>query len=180
MSEYRRSRDGSLYFFTVVTHKRQPILCLQDSIRALKEIISEVQRERPFEIKAWTILPDHLHMIWELPFGDSDYSTKWSLIKKGFTKKTRGCLKTLEPGISRLKRREAAVWQRRFWEHQIRDEADLCNHEDYIHYNPVKHGLVCSPRDWAFSSFKKYVDEGLYSADWGGKAIEFAADIGAE
>lgn len=180
MSEYRRSRDGRFYFFTVVTHMRLPILCLQDSIKALNEMFSEVQHNMPFEIKAWAILPDHMHLIWELPVGDSDYSTRWALVKKGFTKKTKGRLKTPEPCISRVKRREAAVWQRRFWEHQIRDESDYCNHVDYIHYNPVKHGLVCSPRDWVHSSFKKYVDEGLYSADWGGRAIELAVGIGAE
>lgn len=155
MSEYRRARDGRLYFFSVVTYMRQPILCQQKSITALNQMILEVQHKRPFEVKAWVILPDHLHMIWELPDGDSDYSVRWALIKKGFTKKLKKSLNTPEPNGSRINRREAAVWQRRFWEHQIRDESDYGNHMDYIHYNPVKHGLVGVPLDWKYTSFSR-------------------------
>lgn len=180
MSDYRRPRDGKIFFFTVVTHMRQPILCLDESVKALEETILEVRQKRPFEIKAWVILPDHLHAIWELPDGDSDYSIRWALIKKEFTKKLKGRLKTPEPSRSRISRREATVWQRRFWEHMIRDGSDFRNHMDYIHYNPVKHGLVRSPGDWIHSSFQEYVDDGIYNADWGADAFEFAAGTGAE
>lgn len=180
MSDYRRPRDGKIYFFTVVTHMRQPILCLDESVKALEETVLEVRHKRPFEIKAWVILPDHLHAIWELPDGDSDYSVRWALIKKEFTKKLKGRLKTPEPNRSRISRREATVWQRRFWEHMIRDESDFRNHVDYIHYNPVKHGLVRSPVDWVHSSFQEYVDDGIYNADWGADTLAFAAGTGAE
>lgn len=173
MTDYRRSRDGRAYFFTVVTYMRQPILCLADSIGALEEATLEVQRDKPFGIKAWVVLPDHLHTVWELPEGDSDYSTRWSLIKKGFTRRVKGRHEAPALSTSRIKRREAAVWQRRFWEHQIRDKADYRGHVEYIHYNPVRHGLVHSPGDWEYSSFHKFVEEGLYPADWGGEVIEF-------
>ena len=179
MPDYGRSRDGRTYFFTVVAYMRQPILCLGDSMKALEETTMEVQQDRPFEIKAWVILPDHLHAIWELPDGDSDYSTRWSLIKKGFTKKLKGRHETPALNGSRIKRREGGVWQRRFWEHQVRDEPDFRGHVEYIHYNPVKHGLVHSPREWKYSSFHKFVDEGLYPGDWGGDVVEFDG-IGAE
>jgi len=179
MSDYRRPRDGKTYFFTVVTHMRQPILCFDYSIKTLEEMILAVRRDRPFDVKAWVILPDHIHAIWELPDGDSDYSVRWALIKKGFTKKLNGRHKTPEPNMSRIKRREATVWQRRFWEHKIRDGSDFRAHVEYIHYNPVKHGLAHSPKDWKYSSFHKYVTEGLYTSDWGGGIIEFAG-IGAE
>lgn len=159
---------------------RQPILCLDEAITALKEIIESVQRERPFEIKAWGILPDHIHAIWELPDGDTDFSTRWSMIKRAFTKRLAGRLDTPEPNRSRIKRREGTIWQRRFWEHKIRDESDLRAHVEYIHYNPVKHGLVAAPIEWKDSSFHKYVDEGLYPTDWGSGIIEFPGIIGQE
>lgn len=180
MPDYRRPRDGKIYFFTVVTHMRQPILCTDYSIKALEETISQVRQKRPFEIKAWVVLPEHMHTIWELPDDDTDYSVRWALIKKEFTKKTKGRFKTPEPSRSRMARNEATVWQRRFWEHKIRDDSDFRNHMDYIHYNPVKHGLVSAPGDWKHSSFKRYVDEGLYHADWGAETIVFADGIGAE
>ncbi len=172
MSDYRRDRSGSTYFFTVVTYDRQPILCVADSRRALKEVIREVREARPFEVKAWVLLPDHIHCVWELPEGDSDYSVRWALIKKGFTKRMTGRIETPLPNLSRIKRREASVWQRRFWEHRIRDEDDLKRHVDYIHYNPVKHGLVDSPKGWKHSTFHRYVEAGLYPEDWGGAGAD--------
>lgn len=172
MSNYIRARKGNTYFFTVVTYDRQPILCQTDSTKALHDAIRDVRKERPFETKAWVLLPDHLHCIWELPEGDSDYSVRWALIKIGFTKKMNEHLKTPPPSQSRIKHREAAVWQRRFWEHQIKDDLDLTRHVEYIHYNPVKHGLADAPNAWIFSTFHKYVEAGLYPADWGGGGIE--------
>lgn len=179
MSDYRRARGGSTYFFTVVTYKRQPILCLDDSVKALREAIRDVRKERPFEAKAWVLLPGHLHCVWELPEGDLDYSVRWALIKKGFTKRMKGRIETPLLNLSRIKHREAAVWQRRFWEHRIRDEADLRRHCDYIHYNPVKHGLADSPKDWKHSTFHRYVEAGIYPEGWGGSGADLSG-VGSE
>lgn len=172
MSKYIRSRDGSTNFFTVVTHLRQPLLCLEKSVDALKSITLDVRQQRPFEVKAWVILPDHMHCIWKLPNGDADYSVRWALIKKGFSKLMRDSIDMPAPGASRTRKREGTVWQRRFWEHQIRDDIDLQRHVEYIHYNPVRHGFVASPKEWKLSSFKEYIDRGLYPHDWGGGVIE--------
>lgn len=152
---------------------------MDDSRTALRQAIREVREERPFEAKAWVLLPDHLHCIWELPEGDFDYSVRWALIKKGFTKRMKNRLKTPLPGRSRIRHREAAIWQRRFWEHQIRDVTDFRIHCDYIHYNPVKHGLTASPKDWKYSTFQRYVEDGLYPADWGGSVTDLS-EVGRE
>lgn len=125
------------------------------------------------------LLPDHLHCVWELPEGQLDYSVRWALIKKGFTKRIKGHIETPLPNLSRIKHRESAVWQRRFWEHQIRDEADFRRHCDYIHYNPVKHGLADSPKAWKYSTFYRYVKEGLYPEDWGGAGADLSG-VGSE
>lgn len=178
MPDYRRARCGSTYFFTVVTYKRLPILCKDESRTALGEAIREVRAERPFEAKAWVLLPDHLHCIWELPEGDTDYSVRWALIKKGFTRRMKGRLEIPKPSLSRIRRREATVWQRRFWEHQIRDEADFSAHCDYIHYNPVRHGLTNSAKNWKYSTFHRYVEVGLYPEDWGGNGLEIHVEGG--
>lgn len=128
----------------------------------------DVHKRFPFEVEAICLLPDHIHCIWTLPEEDEDYSRRWKEIKRLFTK---GYLEEIGPGEyrneSRKKRGEAAIWQRRFWEHAIRDESDLSRHIDYIHFNPVKHGLVQAPRDWAWSSFHRYVKMGYYDPDWG-------------
>jgi len=137
----------------------------------------------PFEIDAWVLMPDHLHCIWTLPAGDSDYSKRWGLIKAAYTKRVGKALtdKAQAENASRLKHREQLVWQRRFWEHRIRDEKDFEAHCDYIHYNPVKHGQVRAPKDWAYSTFRRYVEQGIYSEDWGSaEKIEFMDGIGAE
>lgn len=187
MSNYRRAREGNTYFFTVVTYERQPILCLEQSRKILKVVIDEVRSSYPFEIKAWVLIPDHLHAIWELPDGDMNYSMRWGLIKKEFTKKIIGKIEmvgTAHPTNSRKRHREGTIWQRRFWEHQIRGEKDLSAHCDYIHYNPVKHGLVRSPQDWSYSTFHRFVKEGIYSSiDWGGEQstpVNISEDIGGE
>ena len=120
----------------------------------------------PFEIEAMVVLPDHLHCMWTLPEGDADFSERWRRIKGRFS---RQCVAEYQQpvSVSRSRKGEKAVWQRRFWEHQIRDEVDFSNHVDYIHYNSVKHGLVGTPRDWPYSSFHKYVCDGIYPEDWG-------------
>jgi putative transposase len=130
---------------------------------------------------AAVVLPDHMHCIWTLPEVDIDYSVRWSIIKRTFTQCVRGTVRTAHPTISRLKRREGSVWQRRFWEHQIRDERDYQMHCDYIHYDPVKHGLAGAPNDWPHSSFKKFVSAGHYANDWGqGCDIVFEDGVGYE
>jgi len=182
MPNYRRVKtSGTTYFFTLVTYQRQPILCLDESRASLKEVASEIARRYPFILDAWVLLPDHLHCIWTLPEGDSDYSMRWALIKKDFTKSISQISINCMPNQSRKRHREGTVWQRRFWEHQIRDDVDYNNHMDYIHFNPVKHRLVESPRDWPYSSFPRLVSQGLYEEDWGcGNEIILPEDIGRE
>jgi len=167
MSNYRRAREGNTYFFTLVTFQRQPILCLDGSRRLLREAIDAVRKTDPFEPLAWVLLPDHMHCIWRLPDGDFDYSRRWGIIKSAFTRGAKGWLQTPKACDSRRKHREGTVWQRRFWEHMIRDEPDFAAHCDYIHFNPVKHGLVLAPKDWPYSTFHRAVQQGLYPSDWG-------------
>lgn len=183
MPNYRRAREGGTFFFTVVTYNRQPILCLKESISALGEVIQETRSARPFSIDAWVLMPDHIHCIWTLPEGDIDFSRRWGLIKAGYTKRVGKALVGKGQAVSgsRLRHREGVVWQRRFWEHRIRDEKDYEMHCDYVHYNPVRHGFVKAPRDWAYSSFNRYVERGLYPRDWGStERVEFPAGIGSE
>ena len=169
MPNYRRARlQGGTYFITVVTFRRQRFLCDDDVRKALRDGINKTQGKYPFGIDAWALLPDHLHCIWTLREGDSEFSYKWSLIKSGVTRRLLADDAFIpEASVSRNRRREGPVWQRRFWEHRIRDEDDLYAHLDYIHYNPVKHGLENTVRKWRFSSFHSFVERGLYSPDWG-------------
>lgn len=144
MPEYRRNRiEGGTYFFTVVTYQRRPILTNSSAREILHYAWLDTKQRFPFETLAICLLPDHLHCIWKMPEGDANYSTRWKEIKGLFTKRY---LQEIGPGeernASRIKRNEAAIWQRRFWEHTIEDEDDLETHVDYIHYNPIKHGFV--------------------------------------
>ena len=126
-----------------------------------------MKAQRPFDLQAIVILPDHLHCLWRLPEGDADFSTRWRLIKTRFSKSF---------GKSANQRGEKEIWQRRFWEHQIQDETDWRNHMDYIHFNPVKHGLVQRAADWPFSSFHRAVERGWYPEDWGEVEPDAIAD----
>lgn len=169
MSRYRRSLlAGGTYFFTVVTYRRQTILCDDILRHALRSAIETVRVTRPFTIDAWVLLPDHLHCIWTLPEGDADFSTRWMMIKR---KVSIACATQYERPewltASKQKHRESTLWQRRFWEHQIRDDEDYAKHFDYVHYNPVKHGLVTQAKDWQYSSFHRYVKRGSYAENWG-------------
>jgi putative transposase len=181
MPNYRRAKtSGASYFFTVVTYQRQPLLCFDESRAVLKKVSQEVARDYPFTVDAWVLLPDHLHCIWTLPEEDSDYPTRWALIKKDFTKNIKTTSSYI-PNQSRKLHREGTIWQRRFWEHQIRDDIDYNNHMDYIHFNPVKHKLVASPRDWPHSTFHRLVGQGVYEEDWGcGVDIILPEDTGRE
>jgi putative transposase len=179
MPNYRRATTpGAVYFFTVVTHRRRPILTRPDSVVTLREAIRDTRLTLPFEILAWVLLPDHLHCLWRLPVGDRDFSKRWGLIKAGFSKRIAGTLPETEGPIpSRLAHRERAVWQRRFWEHQIRGEEDMRRHMDYIHYNPVRHGHVERVGDWPYSTFHRCVRQGVYPEAWGGCAEEAGKDV---
>ena len=165
--KYRRILvPGGTYFFTVITFERRKIFIQENEVEKLRQAFRTVQERHPFKIEAAVILPDHLHMIWRLPEGDSDYPNRWRLIKSHFTRHWGGGGE-IPVSATRLEKGEQAVWQRRYWEHLIRDEEDLKRHVEYIHYNPVKHGLVQAPVEWEYSSFHTYVREGLYAADWG-------------
>jgi putative transposase len=169
MTNYRRWRvPGGTYFFTAVTEGRVPFLCDESARRCLRDAIRLVRRKRPFRIDAIVLLPEHLHAVWSLPEGDSDYSTRWRLIKKRFTQQYLKAGGAEAPrSASRQAKRERSVWQRRFFEHTVRDEGDLKRCVDYVHVNPLKHGLVDRVRDWPWSSFHRYVRLGEYSIDWG-------------
>src|SRR3989344_7626538 len=167
MSEYRRNHVlGGTYFFAVNLLDRRSCL-LTECIESLREVVRKVRQAKPFHIDAWVVLPDHMHCIWTLPEGDSDYPARWKAIKIAFAK-TIPRSELLSD--TRLNRGERGIWQRRYWEHTIRDERDYAAHIDYIHFNPVKHGHVARVADWPYSSFHRLVEIGIYTPDWGGDA----------
>jgi putative transposase len=174
MPRYVRAKiKGSVFFFTVVLAKR-PSNLLLDQIDRLRQVYRTIQQRRPFETIAVCVLPDHVHALWALPEGDNDFSMRWSLIKSGFS---RG-LDPMPRSASKVGKREKGIWQRRYWEHAIRDDADLERHVDYIHFNPVKHGHVTRVADWPHSSFHQYVERGLLAADWGGDPRDIQGSFG--
>ncbi|GAA5164129.1 REP-associated tyrosine transposase [Viridibacterium curvum] len=174
MSHYRRaSVAGGSFFFTVVTYRRRPWL-IEDAARtALRDAIERTREKHPFTIDAWVLMPDHLHCIWTLPANDADFSTRWALIKRRVSF-TLGQSLHLEAWMSPSKEKhgESTLWQRRFFEHTIRDDADFERCANYIHHNPVKHGLVERVEDWQWSSFHRYVQQGTYAKDWTGDSSE--------
>ena len=179
MSEYRRAHiPGGAYFFTVKTFERRPVLTHEHYRVALREAITEVRGRLPFDSLAWVLLPDHIHTIWKLPEGDVDYSLRWSLIKQHVTRKYAERTQEVLVSRSRQKRREGTIWQRRFWEHLIRDDRDFRRHIDYIHYNPVKHGHVSKVVDWPYSTFHRFVRNGVYSKDWASADENTASSYG--
>ncbi|AGA91584.1 transposase [Thioflavicoccus mobilis 8321] len=154
---------GATYFFTVNLADRRSRLLIEH-IDDLRAAVRDVKRAHPFEILAWVVLPEHMHAIWSLPPDDSDYSTRWNQIKGGFSRR----IPADERGsASRSRKRERGIWQRRFWEHLIRDEKDLEQHLSYVHYNPVKHGHARQAADWPYSSFHLFVRREWLSLDWG-------------
>lgn len=168
MSRYRRTNTpGATYFFTVVTYRRRAFLCDEDVRTALREAILKVSGQYLFQIDAWVLLPDHLHAIWTLPPGDARFALRWQQIKRHVTLCCGERLQKAEwMNDSKIKHRESTLWQRRYWEHQIRDDVDYQHHMDYLHYNPVKHGLVERVRDWPYSSFHRHITAGVYGEDW--------------
>jgi len=172
---YRRSDvAGGTYFFTVNLADRLSHLLVEhiDDLRAAVRITNQ---RHPFEIVAWVVLPEHMHAVWTLPDDDRDFSGRWSLIKSGFS---RTVAQTDAVSASRAGKRERGIWQRRFWEHLIRDEMDLQRHVDYVHINPVKHGHVKRAADWPHSSIHRYIKAGWLTRDWASDAEDVG--IGGE
>ena len=166
MTNYRRAKtEGASYFFTVNCSQRHGNALLTEHIDLLRQVVRKVKNDRPFSIDAMVVLPEHLHCIWTLPEGDADYETRWALIKAGFSRQIPSGERCSE---SRIKRGERGIWQRRYWEHLIRNDLDYQRHVDYIHWNPVKHGWVQQVKEWAHSSFHVFVKQGLCSLDWAG------------
>jgi putative transposase len=166
MPNYRRAwHPGGTYFFTVNLLQRHGNDLLTRHVDLLREIVISVQSRHTFHIHRWVVLPDHMHCVLEFPEKDCDFATRWRLIKMGFSK---GLPKTERLSKVRVNRGERGIWQRRYWEHLIRDDADFQSHMDYLHFNPVKHGLVARAKDWPYSTFHRLVKQGIYPPDWGG------------
>ena len=171
---YRRARvQGGTYFFTVTLADRRSD-ALVAHIGVLREAFRMTRRQRPFSVDAIVILPDHLHAIWTLPPGDADFAVRWQAIKTHFTRRLQAA------GVRTMQRAngEPVIWQRRYWEHLIRDETDRARHVDYIHYNPVKHSHAQRVVDWPYSSFHAYVRRGVLDVDWGGEVTVDGTDFG--
>jgi putative transposase len=174
MVGYRRNRiEGGTFFFTLALADRRS-KALIDHMGALRAAFRTTRQERPFTIDALVVLPDHLHAILTLPPGDADFAGRWRRIKGIFS--TRLLAAGVE--VRRHPNGELALWQRRYWEHTIRNEEDFERHVDYIHYNPVKHRVVTRVRDWPHSSFHRYVRQGILPQDWAGDAGEAGLNYG--
>jgi putative transposase len=166
MVHYRRSRvPGATFFFTVASRDRRADTLVRH-VDFLRAAVKHERARKPFVIDAMVVLPDHVHAVWTLPAGDADYSGRWRAIKSGFVRRLRAQGLALTANA----KGEHAVWQRRFWEHQIRDETDLARHVDYVHVNPLKHGLVERVADWRWSTFHRYLRLGILPADWATEA----------
>jgi putative transposase len=167
MASYRRNFvPGGTFFFTVNLADRR-LRLLVEHIGVLRAAFCQVRGQHPFTIDAAVVLPDHLHAIWTLPAGARDFATRWRLIKSRFS---HGLPSGERISVSRQGRGERGIWQRRYWEHTLRDEDDFLRHLDYIHFNPVKHGHVVRVCDWPHSSFRRWVRLGAYPEDWAGSA----------
>ena len=175
MPNYIRSKTpGATWFFTVNLLQRQGNDLLVRHIDRLRQCVAEEKARRPFQILAWVVLPEHMHWLWRLPADDADFSTRRRRIKTAFSK---GLPATEYRSPVRLAKGERGIWQRRFWEHQIRDQEDLARHMDYIHFNPVKHGWCAAPANWPHSSFLQHVEKRHYTRNWAaGGDIDMAYD----
>ena len=171
MPDYRHVfHPGGTYFFTVNLLQRHDNDLLVRHIDLLRESVGNVRRRFPFVIHGWVVLPDHLHCVIELPNSDVDFPTRWRLIKADFSK---GLPLSERRSSVRIRRGERGIWQRRYWEHLIRDESDYRAHMDYVHINPLKHGLVRRVTDWPYSTFHQYVKQGVYPLDWAGDGADY-------
>lgn len=175
MPNYRRLYyPGGIYFFTVNRFDRSQTMLI-DHIEKLRESINDTRQKSPFQIPAMVVLPDHLHMLMAMPSGEADFSSRIRQIKTGFSRR----MPDSEPrSSSRKSKGERGIWQRRFWEHLIRDEDDLEQHVNYIHFNPVKHGYVSRPTDWPYSSIHRFIKHGWRSEGWGDDGFESNLDLG--
>jgi putative transposase len=166
MPNYRRAFvAGGTWFFTVNLLQRHGNNLLVREIELLRRVVQQVRQKHPFHIDAWVVLPEHLHCVLTLPPGDSDFSLRWRLIKSAFS---RALPREERISATRQKYGERGIWQRHYWEHLIRDELDFQRHVDYVHVNPLKHGLVKRVRDWPYSTFHQNVEKGIYPLDWCG------------
>ncbi|MFN3192516.1 MAG: REP-associated tyrosine transposase [Aureliella sp.] len=179
MSDYRRYYvKGGTYFFTLVSYSRKPILTLPKSRALLRDAIASIRQRHPFDLVATVLLPDHWHMIMELPKDDSNFSTRIKLIKEAFSKLWRkNGFEEADVSEAQRHRGEAGIWQPRFWEHCVRDEKELESCVDYIHFNPVKHKLVKNVVNWEWSSFHRYLKAGHYEPGWGNTLPTTIADL---
>ena len=175
MTDYRRNFvPGGSFFFTVNLADRR-LRLLTEHVEELRAAFREIHERRPFTIDAMVVLPDHLHAVWTLPEGDADFATRWRQIKSAFSRS----LPAIEQiSHSRAAKGERGIWQRRYWEHTIRDENDFMRHIDYVHINPLKHGLVTRVIDWPHSSFHRMVKLGVYPEDWAGDVEEPSGGFG--
>ena len=175
MPDYRRNRvPGGCYFFTVNLRDRRTDILVR-RIDLLRACVKQARDAAPFHIDAWVTLPDHLHCIWTLPEGDDDYPSRWLRIKQRFS---RGIPNTELKTAAMTGRGDRGIWQRGYWEHTIRDDVDYQRHMDYVHFNPVKHGLVIDPAAWPYSTFRRAVAAGLYAEQWKGRDKEIEGDFG--
>ena len=171
---YRRNFVPAGTFFFTATLADRRSRALVENIRLLRHAFRVTRHERPFSVDAVVVLPDHLHIVMTLPTDDADYPGRWKRFKSLFTR-----LVARRGGAgSKSRRGEYALWQRRYWEHTIRDDADFERRVNYVHYNPVKHGLVTRVADWPFSSFHRYVAAGILPRDWAGDASELSGRFG--
>jgi len=169
MPRYRWLRTGNTWFFTLVSFRRNPVLCLPPMRSALRRAIVDVRATHPFDIDAWVLMPDHLHCIWTLPEGDADHATRWAMIRSAVSRVA--LVSTVSTGTrnpSRIAHRDASIWQPRVDVHPIRDDRAFERYVEYIHFNPVRHGHASSAAEWPYSTFHRYVKNGVYPADWNG------------
>lgn len=175
MSRYRRAKiKGGTFFFTVTLADRASDALIKEVV-SFRAAYRWVHRRYPFETVAICILPDHVHAIWTLPEDDADFAIRWSLIKSRFT---RGLPAPAARSLSKIAKRDKGIWQRRYWEHAIRNQSDLDRHIDYVHFNPVKHGLVSRVCEWPYSSFHRYVERNQLPQDWGGDLADLPGTFG--
>ena len=180
MGYYRRDYEwGRVYFLTQVTYGRQGWLCREEARSQLRQAINQVRQKYPFQIDAFVLLPDHFHGVWTLPEGKGDFLVRMQLIKTYVTRWIGEDLRLdLPVSASREKRRERNLWQRQFWEHRVRDEKEFAAYCDYIHINPVKHGLCKSPTDWQWSTVHKFIEKGSYPPNWNTVSTGYHLDVG--
>jgi len=172
MPEYRRPWTlGGTFFFTVNLWQREGNTLLVDHIDLLRDSVRAVKNNHPFTIHGWVVLPEHMHCLFSLAENEADFALRWRLIKGEFSQRLPHTPNHEFRSASRQKRGERGIWQRRYFEHRIRNQNDFNAHMDYIHINPLKHGLVSRVQDWPFSTFHRLVDKGVYSLGWAGGSL---------